>query len=54
MILSKSTEGKKGKKIKIEDILREMGENETNEDHTDLHNHEGFVDDDGDAQVEFI
>ena len=46
--------GKEGKKIKIEDILREMGENETNEDHTDLHNHEGFVDDDGAAQVEFI
>ena len=50
----KENRGKEGRKIKIENVSRELdADSETNKD-IDLNNHEEVVDDDDDAQIQFI
>ena len=46
--------GKEGKKIKIEKIIKDMNDAIDTHDDIDLNDHEGFVDDDDDAQVQFV
>ena len=46
--------GKEGRKIKIENILKEMNATDDANKVIDLNNHDEFINDDGDAQVQFI
>ena len=46
--------GKEGRKFKIENILKDMKGSDDANTVIDLNNHDVFIDDDGDAQVQFI
>ena len=46
--------GKEGKKVKIEKKLNEMNANDDDNKVIDLNDHDEFIDDDGNTQVQFI